>query len=53
MVVFFERISYLFLVIHELLLLVFDEDSAVDAKDEGRGVELAIIVVLGICVFWR
>jgi hypothetical protein len=34
-------------------LLVFNEDPAVDTKDESRGVELAIIVVFWIGVFWR
>jgi hypothetical protein len=48
--VFFEGISDLFLVIHDLLLFVLDEDPAVDTQDEGRSVELLIIVVFGVGV---
>lgn len=49
---FFEGIPDLLLVVHEFLLLVLLEDSAVDAEDEGGGVELVVVVVLGVGVFW-
>jgi hypothetical protein len=51
--VFFEGISNLFLVVHELLLLIFDENSLVDTEDEGRGVVLPIVVVFWESVFGR
>lgn len=50
---FFEGISDLFLVVHELLLFIFKQNPAVDSEDEGRGIELLIVVVFGVCVFGR
>lgn len=49
----FERISNLFLMIHDFLLLVFGEYSFVYAQDEGRSVELEIIVEFGESAFRR
>lgn len=43
----FKGIAYLFLVIHELLLLVFDKDAFVDAENKGGGEVLAVVVELG------
>jgi hypothetical protein len=49
--VFFQGISNLFLVIHELLLLIFDENALVDAQLEGGGEVLAVVVELWEGVF--
>lgn len=53
LVVFFKGVTYLFLVIHKLLLLVFDEDAFIDAKDKGGGKILAIIIEFWEGVFGR
>lgn len=53
LVVFFKRVTYLFLVIHEFLLFVLEKDPPVNAKDEGGGIKLAIVVILRVGVFWR
>jgi hypothetical protein len=53
LVVFLKRIAYLFLVIHELLLLVFEEDAFVDSEDKGRGKVLAVVVEFWEGVFGR
>ena len=50
---FFEGISNLFLVIHNFLLLIFDECALVDAEEEGGGVVLLVEVELGEGLFWR
>ena len=50
---FFKGVTDLFLVIHKFLLLVLEKDTAVNAKNEGRGIELAIVVILRVGVFWR
>lgn len=50
---FFEGISDLFLVVHELLLFIFEKDPAVDSEDESRCIELLIVVVFGVDLFWR
>ncbi len=44
----FKGVTHLLLMIHNLLLFVLDEDAAIYAKDEGRGVVLPIIVELGV-----
>jgi hypothetical protein len=46
--VFFEGVAHLLLMVHDLLLLVLDEDAAVDSQDEGGGVVLAIVVELRV-----
>lgn len=53
LVVFFERISNLFLVVHELLLFVFHENSFVDAELEGGGEIFSVVVELWEGMFWR
>jgi len=51
--VFFERVADLFLVVHDFLLLIFDQDALVHAQDEGGGVELEVVVEFGEGVFGR
>jgi len=53
LVVFFQRIAYLLLVIHNLLLLVLSEHPPIDPQDKGRGVVLPIIVEFGMDELWR
>ena len=53
LIVFLQTVSNLFLVIHDLLEIVFDENPAVNAQDECRGVVLVIIIEDRIDVLWR
>jgi hypothetical protein len=53
LVMLFEGIPDLLLVVHEFLLLVLEEEALVDSEDKSRGVELGVVVVLGVGVFWR
>lgn len=39
--------------VHQLLLLVFDENAFVDSQNKSRSEILAVIVVLRISMLWR
>lgn len=43
---FLERVSDLFLVIHEFLLLIFSQQTLVDSKDKGRSKKLGVMIEL-------
>lgn len=50
---YFSGESRICLLIHKFLLLFLEKDPAIDAKNEGSGLELAFIVMLRVGVLWR
>ena len=44
LIMFFEGIPNLFLMVHDFLLLIFEQHPFIDAKDKSRGVVLFILV---------
>lgn len=48
-----KRISHLFLMIHEFLLLIFEKDPPIDSEYECGGIVLTIVVILREGLFWR